>query len=84
MTITISRRGTRPAGFAVCALAALLASGQAQANPNFSGEWKLNTSKSDFGPLPGPSTRTDKIAHVHPDLKITTRNPARMATPLSR
>jgi hypothetical protein len=41
----------------------------AQAKPNFSGTWKLNTSKSDFGAMPAPDTRTDKITHEDPDLK---------------
>lgn len=33
----------------------------AQTKPNFSGTWKLNTAKSDFGVLPGPDSRTDRI-----------------------
>jgi len=41
----------------------------AQGKPNFSGTWKLNTSKSDFGAMPAPDTRTDKITHEDPDLK---------------
>jgi len=42
--------------------------GFAQQKPDFSGTWKLNTSKSDFGPLPGPDTRTDVISHQEPSL----------------
>ena len=42
---------------------------QAQAKPNFSGTWKLNTGKSDFGAMPAPDTRADKITHEDPDLK---------------
>ncbi len=49
----------------------LLAASAAQAKPNFGGEWKLSTSKSDFGPLPAPNSRTDKITHEDPSLKIT-------------
>jgi hypothetical protein len=53
--------------------AALLAASwgllQAQAKPNFSGTWKLNAGKSNFGPMPAPETRTDKITHRDPDLK---------------
>jgi hypothetical protein len=41
---------------------------QAQAKPNFSGTWKLNTAKSDFGAMPAPDSRTDKIAHDDPAL----------------
>jgi hypothetical protein len=38
------------------------------ARPNFSGDWKLNTGKSDFGAMPAPYSRTDKIMHQDPDL----------------
>jgi hypothetical protein len=41
------------------------------ARPDFSGEWKLNTEKSEFGPAPAPSSRTDKIVHRDPSMKIT-------------
>ena len=44
--------------FAAVAFAASLA-----AKPNFSGTWTLNVSKSDFGMLPGPTSRTDVIEH---------------------
>lgn len=44
----------------------------AQSKPNFSGTWKLNTSKSDFGMIPGPDSRTDVIDHAEPNVKITT------------
>ena len=42
----------------------------ADAKPNLSGAWKLNVGKSDFGPLPGPTSRTLKIDHEDPSLKI--------------
>jgi len=38
--------------------------------PNYSGTWKLNVGKSDFGPVPGPDTRTQKIDHKDPALKV--------------
>src|SRR5579864_1550238 len=41
------------------------------ARPNFSGEWKLNASKSAFGMAPAISNRTDKIVHQDPFLQIT-------------
>ena len=50
------------------AFAATLA---AQNKPNFTGTWKLNVSKSDFGPLPGPTSRTDVIEHSDPALKVS-------------
>jgi hypothetical protein len=38
------------------------------AKPNFSGDWKLNVSKSSFGQMPAPSSMTDKITHEDPKL----------------
>jgi hypothetical protein len=55
--------------FSAALLAAAFGLLQAQAKPNFSGTWKLNASKSDFGAMPAPDTRTDKITHEDPDLK---------------
>lgn len=55
---------------ALCALTLCL--GAANAKPNFSGDWKANMDKSDFGPMPPPSSLTAKIAHADPDLKVTT------------
>src|SRR5260370_23128374 len=52
--------------------AAPAASASAGARPDYSGIWKLNVSKSDFGPLPAPDTRTDTIEHKEPSLKATT------------
>jgi hypothetical protein len=45
-----------------------LVSAFAQQKPDFSGTWKLNVAKSDFGPLPGPESRTDVITHKEPSL----------------
>jgi len=42
---------------------------QAQAKTDFSGTWKLNPGKSDFGQMPAPDSRTDKITHQDPSLK---------------
>jgi len=42
----------------------------AQAKPNFSGEWTLIPEKSDFGPMPTPTTLTRTITHADPALKI--------------
>jgi hypothetical protein len=55
--------------FATALLAVAFGLLQAQAKPNFSGTWKLNTGKSDFGAMPAPDTRADKITHEDPDLK---------------
>jgi hypothetical protein len=54
-------------------LALALASAAAlQAKPNFGGAWKLDVNKSDFGPLPAPSSMTREIRHDEPNLHIKT------------
>jgi hypothetical protein len=62
----------RKAMFAVSTVLLFAASLVAQGKTNFSGTWKLNVSKSDFGPLPGPTSRVDVIEHKDPALKVTT------------
>lgn len=57
---------------AVITLAMGLA-GAAQAKPNFSGDWKLNVDKSEFGPMPPPTSMSVKIDHTDPDLKVATQ-----------
>jgi hypothetical protein len=64
---TMRRRALILAG-----LVLLATSASAQTRPNFSGEWKLNTAKSNFGQMPAPSSLTQKIAHNDPDLKVQT------------
>jgi len=53
----------------VISLAAVAFAASLAAKPNFSGTWTLNVSKSDFGMLPGPTSRTDVIDHNDPMLK---------------
>ena len=43
---------------------------QAQAKTDFTGTWKANTSKSDFGPMPPPDSIIEKVAHEDPSIKI--------------
>jgi hypothetical protein len=62
----------------VALLAAAFGLLQAQAKPNFTGTWKLNVSKSDFGAMPAPDSRTDKITHEDPDLKDSTTQSGQM------
>lgn len=57
------------AGMALFGLAAM----SAYAKPNFSGDWKLNTAKSDFGQFPAPSGMTQKVAHTEPSVKLATK-----------
>jgi hypothetical protein len=44
----------------------------AQAAPNFTGDWKMNIAKSDFGPVPAPEILTRAIKHNDPVLEIAT------------
>jgi len=60
--------------FAVLTLAAL----PALAKPNFSGDWKLNTSKSTFGQMPAPDSMTNKITHDDPKLSTATKQSGQM------
>lgn len=57
---------------AIAALALLALSGIVAAadKPNFSGEWKMNSARSDFGTLPLPTSFVRKIAHADPSLTI--------------
>ena len=57
--------------FAAIAGLVFVASLAAQSKPNFSGTWKLNVDKSDFGVLPPSNSRTDVVDHKDPNLKIT-------------
>lgn len=43
--------------------------GAAQSKPDFSGTWNLSVAKSDFGPVPGPSSETIMIAQTGSDVK---------------
>jgi hypothetical protein len=40
--------------------------------PNFSGSWKLDTEKSDYGRIQPPQNYERTITHHDPDLKIVT------------
>ena len=42
------------------------------AAPNFSGEWKVNVSKSEYGPVPAPELVTRSIKHNDPNLSYST------------
>lgn len=59
--------------FRIVALAVVLgAIIQASANPNFSGEWKMNSARSNFAPLPAPDTMVRTISQHDTRLKIKT------------
>ncbi len=57
------------AGFVLLSLAAF----SAHAKPNFTGDWKLNITKSDFGQFPAPSSMSQKASHEDPSLKVATK-----------
>ena len=54
----------------VLACAMLIGTAAAAEKPNFSGDWKMNASKSNFGPLPAPASITRKVTHADPALTI--------------
>ena len=43
----------------------------ATVKPNYSGTWKLNLAKSDYGPVPAPESQVSTIEHKEPSIKIT-------------
>jgi hypothetical protein len=60
------------------AAALVLAAFAAQAKPNFTGEWKLNPSKSEFGQMPAPSSMVQKMTHDEPNLKVSVKQTSDM------
>ena len=44
----------------------------ANAKPNLTGTWKLDPAKSEFGPMPGPSSMTRVIDHNDPAMAVKT------------
>lgn len=47
-------------------------SATAFAKPNFTGEWKLDADKSNFGPMPPPDKFNLSVKHTDPEIEITT------------
>ena len=58
--------------FPFLSLAVLSVLSPAQAAPNLTGEWKLNASKSNYGPIPAPQLMIRRVMHEDPALSITT------------
>ena len=54
----------------VAMLAAMSFGVSADTKPDFSGEWKLNIDKSNFGPMPPPESETRTIQHADPSLSV--------------
>jgi hypothetical protein len=65
---------TKTISTAIFATSVFLAASHAQAAANFSGEWKMNAAKSDFGPMAAqaPEVLTRSIKHNDPVLEIST------------
>lgn len=55
-----------------------MAAATAFAKPNFTGNWKLNASKSDFGQMPPPDSMTQKISHEDPKLEAHIKQSGQM------
>lgn len=64
----------------VLALALVVAS-QPAAKPNFSGEWKFNVAKSNFGALPPPTAMSRTITHAEPAMTIVESQEGGMGDP---
>jgi hypothetical protein len=50
--------------------AALACAALAADKPNFSGTWVMDADKSNFGPMPPPTTMTRKVDHKDPALTM--------------
>lgn len=59
------------ASAAMAAIVFAVAPAMAQSKPDFSGTWNLDSAKSDFGQVPGPSSETLVIAQKGTDLNET-------------
>jgi hypothetical protein len=56
--------------FSLAILTLVLGLLPAQAKSDFSGTWKIDAAKSDFGPMPPPDSIVEKIVHEDPSLKV--------------
>lgn len=54
-------------------LALIAASAAFAAVPDLGGNWKLNSSKSDFGQFPAPSGMSQKITQAEPKLTVASK-----------
>ena len=64
----MTRRALAPIFLTLLAAGGLLAAD----HPDFSGNFKLNTEKSDFGQMPKPDKADYVITHKDPDMKVKT------------
>lgn len=66
-----SVRWTVMVGAAMAAVVMAVAPAMAQNKPDFSGTWNLDSAKSDFGQVPGPSSETIVLTQKSTDLNET-------------
>jgi len=63
------RQVSRVFAFALLVLALGLV--PAHAKTDFTGTWKVNAAKTDFGPMPPPDSIVEKITHEEPNIKVS-------------
>jgi hypothetical protein len=56
----------------------------AAAVPNFTGKWKLDAAKSDFGPLPAPAVFNRSVQHDDPNMEVETTQSGRQGEVTSK
>ncbi len=56
--------------FSLALLTVALGLVPALAKSDYSGTWKANAGKSDFGPMPPPDSMSQTIVHADPSLKV--------------
>lgn len=65
-----SSTATSSSSSATSSMAMSSSAGASGSAPNLTGSWKLNVSKSDFGQIPPPDSRTQDITDNEPAIKI--------------
>jgi len=68
----------------LAASAALCLSAPVAAAPNFSGKWKLDSAKSNFGPLPAPTVFNRSVNHDDPNMEVETTQSGRQGEVTSK
>lgn len=56
--------------FAISTLALFANLLSAAGKPDFSGSWKMDAAKSEFGPVPGPEKLSRTIVHKDPEMSV--------------
>jgi hypothetical protein len=56
--------------FTLVAVAVVASAAAVSHKPDFSGEWKMNAAKSNYGAIPAPTLFVRKIVHAEPNITI--------------